>query len=197
METVHNEILKNNRSFHKFRLPLREIIYFIEMTETKKNVITVDYKLFKDTKDGEMIETTEGKEPLVFMSGVGQMIPDFEKNVADLNVGDTFSFPVKAENAYGVRNEEAIVELPKDMFMQDGKLVAEVVVGNILPLQDQSGNVHPAKVVSINDETITMDVNHPLAGQDLYFTGTVVEKREATAEELEHGHAHGAGGHKH
>ncbi len=197
MKTVHNEILKNNRSFHKFRLPLREIIYFIEMTETKKNVITVDYKLFKDTKDGKMIESTEGKEPLVFMSGVGQMIPDFEKNVADLNVGDTFSFPVKAENAYGVRNEEAIIELPKDMFMQDGKLVAEVVVGNILPLQDQSGNVHPAKVVSINDETITMDVNHPLAGQDLYFTGTVVEKREATAEELEHGHAHGAGGHQH
>ncbi len=167
------------------------------MTETKKNVITVDYKLFKDTKDGEMIETTEGKEPLVFMSGVGQMIPDFEKNVAELNVGDTFSFPVKAENAYGLRNEEAIVELPKDMFMQDGKLVAEVAVGNILPLQDQSGNVHPAKVVSINDETITMDVNHPLAGQDLYFTGTVVEKREATTEEIEHGHVHGVGGHQH
>ncbi len=167
------------------------------MSEAKSNVITVDYKLFKDTAEGEMIESTEGKQPLVFLSGVGQMIPEFEANVANLEVGATFSFGIKAENAYGVTSEDAIIELPQDMFMQDGKLVEQVVVGNILPLEDQNGHVHPAKVVSINDESITMDVNHPLAGQDLHFTGSVVESREATEEELQHGHVHGAGGVEH
>lgn len=167
------------------------------MSEAINNVITVDYKLFKDTAEGEMIESTEGKQPLVFLSGVGQMIPEFEANLANLTAGETFSFGIKAENAYGVKSDDAIIELPQDMFMQDGKLVEQVVVGNILPLEDQNGHVHPAKVVSINDTTVTMDVNHPLAGQDLHFTGSVVEVREATQDEVQHGHVHGAGGVEH
>lgn len=167
------------------------------MSEVQNKVITLNYKLFKDTAEGEMIESTEGKEPLVFLSGVGQMIADFENNVAGLNVGDTFSFGVKAENAYGKRTDEAIIELPQDMFMKDGKLVEQVVMGNVIPLQDQQGRVHPAKVVSINVETITVDVNHPLADQDLHFTGSILDVREATPEELDHGHVHGAGGHQH
>ncbi len=167
------------------------------MSTTKNNVITVDYTLFKDAATGEMIESTEGKQPLVFLSGVGQMIPEFEENVANLAVGESFSFGIKAENAYGVKSDEAIIELPQDMFMQEGKMVKEVVVGNILPLEDQNGHVHPAKVVSINDASVTMDVNHPLAGQDLHFTGSVVEVREATEDEIQHGHVHGAGGVEH
>ncbi len=167
------------------------------MSEVKKNVITVDYKLFKDTAEGEMIESTEGNQPLAFLSGLGQMIPEFEKNVIDLKKGETFSFGIKAENAYGISTKEAIIELPKKMFMDGDKLADGVVVGQILPLEDQNGHVHPAKVVTINEETLTMDVNHPLADQDLHFTGTVVDVREATKEELEHGHAHGEGGHQH
>ena len=81
-----------------------------------------------------MIETTEGKEPLVFMSGVSQMIPEFEAQVINLNVGDTFSFGIKSENAYGTRTEDAIIELPQDMFKQDGKLIEEIAVDNIVPL---------------------------------------------------------------
>ncbi len=167
------------------------------MSEVKHKAITVDYKLFKDTAEGEMIESTEGKEPLVFLSGMGQMIPDFENNVTNLNAGETFSFGIKAENAYGKRTEEAVIELQQEMFMKDGKLVEEVVVGNILPLQDQNGQVHPAKILSINEKTITADVNHPLADQDLHFTGSVVDVREASKEEVEHGHVHGANGHHH
>ncbi|MBL4669646.1 MAG: FKBP-type peptidyl-prolyl cis-trans isomerase [Flavobacteriales bacterium] len=167
------------------------------MSETKKNVVTVNYNLHKDTAAGEMIESTEGKEPLMFLTGLGQMIPDFENKVKDLNVGDTFSFGIKSENAYGKRTDEAIIELPQDMFMKEGKLVEEVAVGNVLPLEDQNGQVHPAKIVSINKETITADVNHPLADQDLHFTGNIVEVREATKEEVEHGHVHGPGGHEH
>jgi FKBP-type peptidyl-prolyl cis-trans isomerase SlyD len=167
------------------------------MNDIKNKVISVNYNLFKDTEKGEMIESTEGKEPLVFLSGLGQMIPDFENNVVNLNVGDTFSFGIKAENAYGSKSDEAIMDLPQDIFMQDGKLVDEVQPGNMLPLQDQNGGVVPAVVVKINETTVTMDLNHPLADQDLHFTGNVVDIREATEEELSHGHVHGAGGVQH
>lgn len=167
------------------------------MSEAKSKVITVNYNLHKDTAEGEMIESTEGKQPLAFMSGLGQMIPEFESNVVDLVEGDEFSFGIKSENAYGKRTDEAIIELPQDIFMKEGKLAKEVVVGNVLPLEDQNGHVHPAKIMSINEETITADVNHPLADQDLHFTGKVVENREATTEELDHGHVHGPGGHQH
>ena len=170
---------------------------FNHMSEVKNKVISLDYKLFRDTLEGEMIETTEGKEPLVFMSGVMHMIPEFEAKVINLNAGDTFSFGIKAENAYGTKTDEAVIELPQDMFMKEGKLAEEVAVDNILPLQDQNGQMVPAKVVSINKETVTVDVNHPLADQDLHFTGSVVEVREATKEEVEHGHIHGPGGHNH
>ena len=155
------------------------------MSEITQKVITLDYTLFKDTPEGNMIESTEGKDPLVFLSGAGSMIPEFESNVANLNIGDTFSFPIKSENGYGKRTEEAIIDLPINIFMQDGKLVDQVVVGNLLPLQDDKGNVLPSTVVSINEETVTMDANHPLAGQDLHFTGSIVEVREATAEEID------------
>jgi len=167
------------------------------MSEVNNKVISINYNLHKDTEKGEMIESTEGKEPLVFLSGLGQMIPEFEANVVELNTGEKFSFGIKSENAYGKRTDEAIIELPHDMFMKDGKLVEEIVIGNVLPLQDQNGQVTPAKIVSINEKTITADVNHPLADQDLHFTGNVVEVREATKEELDHGHVHGPGGHEH
>ena len=162
------------------------------MSEATNKIISIDYKLFRNNAEGEMIETTEGKEPLVFMSGVSQMIPEFEAQVVNLNVGETFSFGIKSENAYGTRSEDAIIELPQDMFKQDGKMIDEIAVDNIVPLQDQNGQVVPAKVVSINEETVTMDVNHPLADQDLHFTGSVIEVREATAEEMEktEGHVH-------
>lgn len=167
------------------------------MSEIKHKAIAVEYNLYRDTAEGEMIESTEGKAPLAFLSGLGQMIPEFEANVADLNEGDTFSFGIKSENAYGTRTEEAVIELAQDMFMNEGKMIPEVVIGNVLPLQDQNGNVIPGKVMAINEKTVTVDVNHLLADQDLHFTGKVVEMREATTEEVEHGHVHGAHGHQH
>ncbi len=167
------------------------------MSESTHKVISLDYNLFKDTAEGEMIESTNGKEPLVFLSGMNQMIPDFEAQVTNLGAGDTFSFGIKAEKAYGKRSDDAVLDLPQDMFMRDGKLAEEVVAGNVLPLEDNNGQVHPAKVVTINESSITVDVNHPLADQDLHFTGNVVEIREATQEEVDHGHVHGPGGHDH
>lgn len=167
------------------------------MSDTQHKVISLDYNLHKDNAEGELIESTQGQQPLVFLSGVGQMIPQFEEQVAALNQGDEFSFGIKSENAYGERSDENVFELPQDMFMKDGKLVDEVKVGNVLPLQSQDGRVFPAKVESINENTITVDVNHMLAGQDLHFTGKVLEVRPATKEEIDHGHVHGEGGHHH
>jgi FKBP-type peptidyl-prolyl cis-trans isomerase SlyD len=167
------------------------------MSETTNKVISVHYNLHKETAEGEMIESTTGKEPLVFLSGVGQMIPDFEANIVNLTVGDTFSFGIEAAKAYGTRSDDAIIELDKAMFMDGDKLADGIEEGKIVPLQDQNGRVVPANVVKINENTLTMDVNHPLADQDLHFTGSILDIREATAEELSHGHVHGPGGHEH
>jgi FKBP-type peptidyl-prolyl cis-trans isomerase SlyD len=131
------------------------------------------------------------------MSGVGQMIPDFENNVVGLNAGDTFSFGIAAIDAYGERTDEAIIDLDQEMFKKDGELMEEVALGNVIPLQDQEGRMVPATILAINETTVTVDVNHPLAGQDLHFTGEVLEVREATGEEISHGHVHGPGGHQH
>ena len=167
------------------------------MSEVTSKAIAVEYNLYRDTAAGELIESTEGKEPLAFLSGLGQMIPEFEANITGLNEGDTFSFGIKSENAYGSRKEEAVIELAQDMFMNEGKMIPEVEVGNVLPLQDQNGNVIPGKILAINETTVTVDVNHLLADQDLHFTGKIVEMRDATAEEVEHKHVHGAHGHQH
>lgn len=167
------------------------------MTNSNNKVISVDYKLTKDNANGDLIETSNGKDPLVFLSGVGQMIPTFEENIAKLAPGESFSFPVKAADAYGNRNDEAVVDLDIEMFHKEGELMKEVTIGATLPLQDQEGRMHPAKVMSVNEKTVTMDVNHPLADQDLHFEGKVLEVRDATEEELSHGHVHGPGGHEH
>jgi FKBP-type peptidyl-prolyl cis-trans isomerase SlyD len=158
------------------------------MSETKNKVISLEYNLYRDDAKGEMIESTEGNPPLVFLSGLNQMIPEFEAQVLELNAGDSFSFSIKSKNAYGTKTDDAIIELPHDMFMKEDKFVKEVVVDNMIPLQDQNGQVVPAKVVSINETTITVDVNHPLADQDLHFSGKIVKVREATLEELKQGH---------
>jgi FKBP-type peptidyl-prolyl cis-trans isomerase SlyD len=164
------------------------------MTNTSNNVISVEYTLYRDTIEGEMIESTKGREPLTFLSGVGQMIPDFEDNVVGLKVGETFSFGINAENAYGERDENAIIDLAKDMFMDNGALAPDIIEGRVINLQDQNGHVHPGKIITIGDAEITIDMNHPLAGQNLFFTGSVISVRPATPDELDHGHVHGEGG---
>lgn len=167
------------------------------MSDITNKVIAVDYKLTKDNEGGDLIETTEGNQPMAFITGVGMMIPDFENNVAEKAVGESFSISIPSDKAYGNRQEEAIMDLPKDTFMHEGALIPDLQVGNTIGLQDDQGNPFPAVVLEIADETVKMDLNHPLAGQDLHFTGSVVESRTATQEELDHGHVHGPNGHQH
>ncbi len=163
-----------------------------------KKVVILHYQLRKDTAEGVIIEETFGKEPLGFIFGLGMMIPDFEKNLEGRIAGDAFAFGIKAGDAYGELDEQRIVDIPVESFMIEGKLPEDMIFkGNILQMQDQNGNPLQGMILEVGEEKIKMDFNHPMAGQDLHFTGTIKEVREATEEELSHGHVHGEGGHKH
>lgn len=160
-------------------------------------VVSLSYELRKGGPEGEVIESVQPDKPVQFLVGAGRLIPRFEENVKGLANGEGFEFSVKADEAYGPVNEKAVVDLPKDIFMMDGQLAEDLlVVGKILNMQDQEGNPHRGEVMEIGDETVKMDFNHPLAGMDLYFKGEVVDSREATPEEISHGHVHtGKDGH--
>ncbi len=161
-------------------------------------VVTVHYTLNEGTAEGQLVETTNGSEPLTFIYGVGMMIPTFEANLAGLTIADTFAFGIPAADAYGVYDETALVEVPKQIFEHEGKIPDGMLeVGNVLPLQDQEGNRMQGMVAYVGLETVKLDFNHPMAGVDLFFTGQVEDVREADPTELEHGHVHGAGGHHH
>lgn len=161
-------------------------------------VVLVHYTLTENTAEGELIESTQGNEPLGFIFGVGQMIPDFERNLEGLQAGDAFSFGIKAVNAYGEYDETAVVEVAKNMFEVEGKIPDGLLeVGNVLPLSDQNGNQFEGMVAYVGLENVKLDFNHPMAGVDLFFTGTVEQVRDAEPAELAHGHVHGAGGHQH
>lgn len=156
------------------------------------------YTLTEGTEDGQVIESTTGGEPLGFIFGIGQMIPDFERNLEGLQSGDSFAFAIKSADAYGEYDQTALVEVPKNMFEVEGKIPDGLLeVGNVLPLTDQEGNHFQGMVAWVGLDKVKLDFNHPMAGVDLYFKGQVESVREAEPTELTHGHVHGAGGHAH
>ncbi|WP_118196240.1 FKBP-type peptidyl-prolyl cis-trans isomerase [Albibacterium indicum] len=154
-------------------------------------VVALTYKLHKlNNGEKEFVEEANKENPLVFLSGVGMMLPKFEENIQGLKKGDTVDFELKAVDAYGDVDEAAVAQLPADMFKESGI----PPVGEIIPLQDNQGNQFRAKVVEVSPEVVVVDLNHPMAGQDLHFDIEVLEVREATEDELSHGHAHGIDG---
>ena len=168
------------------------------MKVSKDKVVTLTYELRFNDEKGEVIQTVDEKRPFVHLFGVGTLLPAFEENLAGLSANDEFGFHLKADDAYGSTAEEAIIALDKSMFEIDGKIDEEMVaVGRILAMQDENGHPVNGKVLAIQDDKVIMDFNHPLAGQDLYFSGKVLEVRDASEEETSHGHVHGEGGHQH
>jgi FKBP-type peptidyl-prolyl cis-trans isomerase SlyD len=167
------------------------IIKKIEMVIENNKVVALKYELRANAKDGELVEKVDNTSPLQFIYGAGSMLKDFESNLGGLKVGDNFDFSILADNAYGLVNEEMVVDLPKDIFVVDGKVDDSLLVlGNTVPMRDQQGNHLNGKIVEINDSTVKMDFNHPLAGENLFFTGEILDIREATETELSHGHLH-------
>jgi FKBP-type peptidyl-prolyl cis-trans isomerase SlyD len=166
----------------------------------KDTVVTLSYELHTNNVEGKRVhvETAGPDQPLVFLYGTGSMIPKFEDELENLKKGDTFEFNIDAEEAYGEFDESAIVRLPAEVFKVEGKYEKEKFqIGMVLPMRDQHGHMLQGKILEVTDNDIQLDFNHPMAGQDLFFKGTILEVREATAEELDHGHVHGPGGHHH
>jgi FKBP-type peptidyl-prolyl cis-trans isomerase SlyD len=162
------------------------------MIISKDKVVAVSYEL-KLAGNGETVENVNSNNPLQFILGHGNLLPKFESNLSGLKVGDGFDFVLTAEEAYGGISAEAIVDLPKTVFMVDGEVDSNLLtVGNVIPMMDQGGNRFNGRVLEVSAEQIKMDFNHPLAGKDLHFKGEVVSVREATEEEIEHGHLHQA-----
>jgi FKBP-type peptidyl-prolyl cis-trans isomerase SlyD len=159
----------------------------------KNKVVSLIYELRSKDSNGEVVESLNESNPLSFVFGSGSLLPKFEENINGLKVNDPFSFQLKCNDAYGSVVAEAVVDIPKNVFLVDGELDTDMIrVGNAVPMMDSEGNRLNGVVVSVAEETVKMDFNHPLAGEDLFFKGKIVEIREATEEEITHGHIHSA-----
>lgn len=167
------------------------------MKISPNKVVTVTYELQTDDENGQkvLVEVADENNPLVFLYGVGSMIPRFEEELAGLEVGNDFAFTIPAEEGYGLFDDDAVTHLPIDIFKIDGVIDFSILkIGNFVPLMDQEGNTMRARVVQIFQDSVLMDFNHPMAGKPLHFTGKVVHLRQAQPDELAHGHVHGHGG---
>lgn len=162
------------------------------MTIDNNQVVALSYTLNTIEENGEkvLVEETTSENPLTFLYGVGMMIPKFENEIKGLTVGDKKSFTISPSEAYGERQDDAIAQLPVDMFQDSGM----PPVGAILPLSDNQGNNFQAVVVEVTPEVVVADLNHPMAGKTLNFDVEILSNRPATEEELAHGHAHSADG---
>jgi FKBP-type peptidyl-prolyl cis-trans isomerase SlyD len=164
------------------------------LTISKDKMVTLTYDLRLDGKEGDIYESATSENPLMFLYGAGLMIPAFEAKLEGKNAGEKFEVEIAAASGYGEINEEAVVELPIDIFKVDGKVDETLITpGNSVPMMSAHGQRMDGIVVSIQDDTVTMDFNHPLAGEDLHFTGEIIEVREATTEELDAAYSSGCG----
>lgn len=146
---------------------------------------------------GEVFDSSEGRDPLTFLVGHRQMIPGFEEEMLGATIGERREFTLEADRAYGDRDDEAVLQIPRDNFAQLEESTGESLeVGMQLVAQMPHGPA-PFLIVELNAETVTADFNHALAGKALTFSVEVVDIREASEEEISHGHAHGPGGHHH
>jgi len=157
----------------------------------KDKVVLMHYTLKNDV--GDIIDSSDGSDPLPFLQGHGNIIPGLESALEGSKVGDKLDVSIKPEEGYGERMKDAIQEIPSSAL----KGVDEVKVGMQLQSQDQDGNAFLVNVTKIEDNKITVDANHPLAGETLHFSVSIESIRKAEAEELSHGHVHADGQHHH
>lgn len=164
----------------------------------QSKVVSITYKLSEANNKSEVIQEVKENEPLVFLFGVGQLLPKFEEHLTGKQKGDSYEFELAHADAYGPLDAEAVVDVPLDVFIVDGNLAEDMlVIGGMVRLRDQDGRLLQGTVLERGLETVKIDFNHPMAGKDLYFSGVVTDVREATTEEISHGHVHGPGGHHH
>lgn len=161
-------------------------------------VVSLTYELRENDASGELIQKVEKEQPFVYLFGVGGLLPKFEASLSGLKKSDKFSFSLVPEEAYGQFDINAIVALPKNIFEVEGKIEDGLLtVGNQITMQDNHGNPIDGVVLEVTNKEVKMDFNHQLAGLNLHFSGEIIDVREATEEEMHHGHVHGEHGHHH
>lgn len=150
-----------------------------------KKVVALTYQL---EVEGQIVDKTTEEKPLDFIQGMGYLLPLFEANIEGKEPGDTFAFTLEPKDGYGEWELERVIDLPKEAFEVDGQIREDLLkVGNIIPLMNSMGGVVPGKVLDVAEKTVKMDLNHPMAGKTLNFSGKIVEVRDATEKELTEG----------
>jgi FKBP-type peptidyl-prolyl cis-trans isomerase SlyD len=168
------------------------------MTIGENKVVSMTYTLREESATGEMIQKVTEERPFVYLFGIGGLLPAFKANLEGLSAGDDFSFVLLNEEAYGLPSDENIIRLDKKVFEIDGVFDDSVIkVGEIIPMEDEQGYPLTGKILEVDGDNVLVDFNHPLAGLNLYFEGKIIDVRDATHEELAHGHVHGAHDHHH
>jgi len=151
----------------------------------QNRMVSLIYELRETNTSGRILEELQENKPLKFIFGTGRLLPKFEAHILSLNTGDSFSFNLGADQAYGERREEMIIDVPLSVFANEGKPDENICrVGNEVPMIDGSGNQVYGVINEISDDFVKMDFNHPLAGVDLFFSGKILDIREATEEEI-------------
>lgn len=164
------------------------------MVAEKDNIVSIVYELRSGSKKGEIVESLALDKPMTFLFGTGGLLPKFEEKLNGLSTDDSFDFLLNSEDAYGPVVETAVVQVPKSVFEVDGQTDEKLMqVGNTVPMMDAEGRRLNGIVIAIEGDGVKMDFNHPMAGTNLHFTGKVTEIRNATEEELMHGHIHSNG----
>lgn len=158
---------------------------------TEDKVIVFHYTLTDD--EGEVVESSKGGHPLAYLQGKGQIVPGLEKAMAGKVGGDSFKVDVAPEEGYGLKEGPGPQPVERTAFPED----AELHEGMMFAAEMPDGSQMPLWVTEVSDDKVMVDSNHPLAGETLHFDVEVVEVRDASDEELAHGHAHGPGGHQH
>ena len=152
------------------------------MKVAMNKMVSVDYKL---TVDGAIADQSQPGQPLEFIYGMGMLLPKFEEAIMDKEPGESVAFTLEAKDGYGEVIAEAIVELPKTVFMMDGKVAEEILfVGSQIPMATAEGQHMMGVVKEVKEESVMMDFNHPMAGKTLNFDVTVVDVRDTTPEDL-------------
>ncbi|MFC4727708.1 FKBP-type peptidyl-prolyl cis-trans isomerase [Coralloluteibacterium thermophilus] len=157
------------------------------MEIAQNSVATFHYTLTDDA--GAVLDTSSGREPLAYLHGAGNIVPGLESALEGKKAGDRLKVDVKPEEGYGVRHEQLVQQVPREAFQG----VEDVQVGMQFQAQTQGGALSVV-VTEVKDGIVTVDGNHPLAGKTLHFEVEITDVRAASAEELQHGHAHGVGG---
>ena len=149
-------------------------------------VISFDYVL--TAKGGQVIDASAKGKPLIFISGLGQIIPGLEKILLEMTPTQKKTVTIEAREAYGIHDDRLIYKVDRSKLPN-----ADIKIGDMFEV-GEGENFAPVTITAINGDEVTLDGNHPLAGEDLTFAVEIVQNRPATADELAHGHVHGAGG---